>query len=43
MKDTRGHDLGWIGVTLAADRRPPDATEIKARVQAIVYAKKEDA
>ena len=43
MKDSRGHDLGWIGVTVAADRRPPDATEINARVQAIVYAKKEDA
>lgn len=43
MKDSRGHDLGWIGVTVAADRRPPDAAEINARVQAIVYAKKEDA
>ncbi|MBC7736435.1 MAG: sugar ABC transporter ATP-binding protein [Candidatus Saccharibacteria bacterium] len=43
MKDTRGHDLGWIGVTLPGDRSPPDASAIKARVQAIVHAKQEDA
>jgi ABC-type sugar transport system ATPase subunit len=33
MTDTRGHDLGWIGLTLAGNVKPPDPGPIRDRVR----------
>lgn len=42
MTDRRGHDLGWIGVTVSGGQTPPDPQDIKARVQALLRAGEED-
>ncbi len=42
MTDKRGHDLGWIGVTLAGNASAPSPDEIEARVQALLRAGEED-
>lgn len=42
MSDKRGHDLGWIGVTVPGGTPPPDPREIRARVQALLRAGEED-
>ena len=41
MKDRRGHDLGWIGLTLPAGAPVPDPAEIRTRIQTL--ARTEDA
>ena len=33
MTDTRGHDLGWIGLTLAGNVKPLDPGPIRDRVR----------
>ncbi|WP_299967521.1 sugar ABC transporter ATP-binding protein [uncultured Roseobacter sp.] len=43
MTDKRGHDLGWIGVTVAGDATVPPSDEIRARVQALLHAEEESA
>ena len=34
VRSHRGHDLGWIGLSLAATRAPPDPAPIRGRIQA---------
>jgi ribose transport system ATP-binding protein/rhamnose transport system ATP-binding protein len=36
MRNRRGHDLGWVGLTLHAGQTLPDAASITARVGALV-------
>jgi ABC-type sugar transport system ATPase subunit len=43
MTDTRGHDLGWIGVTVTAAAPTPPAEDIRARVRALSRAGDQDA
>lgn len=35
MKDKRGHDMGWIGVSVAGGADPPDAHNIRTDVRAL--------
>ncbi len=32
MTDTRGHELGWIGLTVAGDAEPPAPEPIRAAI-----------
>jgi ABC-type sugar transport system ATPase subunit len=37
MTDRRGHDLGWIGLTLPADATVPEPEDIRARVHNLTH------
>lgn len=41
MTDRRGHDLGWIGLTVPAGSNVPDTVDIRTRIQK--YARTENA
>lgn len=41
MKDRRGHDLGWIGLTFAADATLPDENTINQAVAALTRSNQE--
>ncbi len=43
MTDTRGHDLGWIGLTLPAAAATPDPAAIRARVARLAAPAREEA
>jgi predicted DNA-binding transcriptional regulator len=36
IQSSRGHDMGWIGVTLDADSPRPPAGEIRERIEKLV-------
>lgn len=42
MTDTRGHDLGWIGLTVAADAPRPPIDTIKASIARLSHSQQED-
>ncbi|SEN98370.1 sugar ABC transporter ATP-binding protein [Palleronia pelagia] len=41
MTDKRGHDMGWIGLTIAGDAVPPDPGDIRVELQALTDETKE--
>ena len=41
MTDRRGHDLGWIGLTLPGSAAPPAAEAIRARVHRLTHETEE--
>jgi len=41
ITDKRGHDLGWIGLTIAGNIPPPDAETIRAQVRALTRLNEE--
>ena len=36
VRSARGHDMGWIGVTLSAHQPRPPAHQIRNRIEALV-------
>ena len=35
IRSPRGHDLGWVGLTVPAGRAPPPASAIKLRIESL--------